>query len=475
MNISKLLNPLQQHQQSKRARQYSDAKPVPFNPKSWLPYEIISHIILFVDRPFRKDLRLVSRAWYIAYMTYYRCSFLMHGLRGSMKWTRNDALNALRSNGRRLRQILVASPFFTELLEIEPNLGDLIPNVTSLTVTLAGGMSGSQWLGKVASKMNYLRCIYLSEYSTGSTDEHFLEELDKAVAGKKIFCGLSFENVHVANMDSFPGPNLREIASQISILGIPMSTVPVSSVSSKFALFCNVRELRFSDISSMEVLLAVANLLCEPKNMQQLQLLSVTVELDITRTLPIQDPETGQDIHAYTLVDRICSIRRPRGTLRINIGFILGACSSDNPELVEIERQFLIELGKKNSEVLFGLGITHLKPVSDYDPLSTLLYESASRFPVLARLDLKLPPTAQNKQRLIDAMNNPFLLPQLSFVYWQVSEDADEEFVQSFNPIEPSRGIYFVIAEDRLAEQLQQAVEMGETIPSVFEPEEVKN
>ncbi|KAI8873835.1 hypothetical protein GQ42DRAFT_152388 [Ramicandelaber brevisporus] len=334
----------------------------------------------------------------------------------------------------------------------------------------AGDLPSSQWLGKVVSKMNNLRSLYPSEYSAGSTDEQFLEELDKALVGKKMFFGLDFQNVHVTNMDNFPGPNLREIAPQILILGIPMSTINAENVSSKFALFFNLRELALSNISSMEVLLAVANLLDGPKNMQQLQLLTVIAGFDITRTSPIQDPETGQDVRAYTLVDRICGIRRAKHTLLINIGFTLGACSSGNPELVEIERQFLIDLGKKHSEVLHGLLITHFLPTSDYDPLSTLFYESASRFPVLTDLDLHLPPTAQNKQRLVDALNNPFLLPRLGMVQYWVGEDADEEFVKGFNPIDPSRGIWFNVIEERFTDQLQQAAEMGETIPSIFEP-----
>ncbi|KAI8870173.1 hypothetical protein GQ42DRAFT_169315 [Ramicandelaber brevisporus] len=206
--------------------------------------------------------------------------------------------------------------------------------------------------------------------------------------------------------------------------------------------------------------------------MPRLNVLSVAAEFDITRAPPIQDPETGRSIRAYTLIDHICDIRRPGGTMRVTIGFILGACSSGNPELVEIERQFLVELGKKHSDVLHGLRITHFLPTSDYDPLSTLLYESVSRFPALVGLDLRLPPTAQNKQRLIDAFNNPFLLPRLHYVRWQVSDDADEEFVTGFNPIEPSRGVYFLLSEDRYADQLQRAVEMGESIPSIFEPEE---
>ncbi|KAI8871367.1 hypothetical protein GQ42DRAFT_154546 [Ramicandelaber brevisporus] len=479
MDISKLLNPLQQQQQQqqqplKRPRRDSVIDPVLFNPESWLPYEIIGYIILFVDRPFRKELRLVSRAWYTAYMRYHRCSHLIFGRNyKSTNFTLTGALDAMRSNGRNLREMGVITTFFKELMEIEPNIGDFVPNVTSLTIILAGDMPSSQLLGDIVAKMNNLRSLYPVEYNAGLTDEHFLEELDKALVGKKMFFGLDFQNVHVTNMDHFPGPNLREIAPQISILGIPMSTINAENVSSKFALFCNVRELGLSNISSMEVLLAVANLLCEPKSMPQLQLLTLIAGFDITRTAPIQDSETGQDVRAYILIDRICSIRRPKHTLHINIGFTLGACSSGNPELIEIERKFLIDLGKRHSEVLHGFDITHFLPTSDYDPLSTLFYESAPRFPALADLNLHLPPTTQNKQRLIDAMNNPFLLPRLGMAQWWVSDDADGDFVKGFNPLDPSRGVYFVVIEDRLADQHQQAVEMGESIPSIFESEEV--
>ncbi|KAI8870167.1 hypothetical protein GQ42DRAFT_19078 [Ramicandelaber brevisporus] len=473
MNISKLLNPLQEP--LKRSRRDSDINSVSFNPGSWLPVEIIGYIIQLVDRPFHTKLRLVSRTWYTAYMTYHRCSHLTYGhIIKSVKWTRSGALNALHNNGRRLREMTVATSFFKELLEIEPNIGDLIPNVVWLAVTLTGDLPSSQWLGKVVSKMDNLHSLLFGEYGFGAVDDQFLEELDKALVGKRHLSELSFEYIHVANMDNFPGPNLREIASQISILGIPMSTVPVSNVSSKFALFCNVCELALSDISSIEVLLAVANLLCEPKSMPQLKKLLVIAGFDITRTAPIQDSETGCKIRAYTLIDRICGIRRPKHTLLINIGFTLGACSSGNQELVEVERQFLIDLGKKHSDVLHDLYITHFLPTSDYDPLSTLLYESAPRFPVLSILDLSLPPTAQNKQRLIEAMNNPFLLPRLSFVYWQVGDDADEEFVTGFNPIDPSRAVNFSVTEAKLFDQHQQAVEMGESIPSVFESEEAE-
>ncbi|KAI8867773.1 hypothetical protein GQ42DRAFT_157632 [Ramicandelaber brevisporus] len=366
----------------------------------------------------------------------------------------------------------VETTFFKELMEIEPNLGDLILNVTWLTIILAGDMPSSQLLGHLVAKMNNLRSLVLAEYSAGLTDEYFLGELDEALVGKRHLSELSFEDLHVTNMDSFPGPNLSHLAPQLSTLGIPMSTINAENVSSKFALFCNVRKLGLSNISSMEVLLAVANLLCEPKNMPRLNVLSVAAEFDITRTAPINDLVTGQDIRPYTLIDRICGIRRPNGAMRVTIGFILGACSSGNPELIEIERQFLVDLGKKHSEVLHGLRITHFLPTSDYDPLSTLFYESAARFPALVGLDLRLPPTAQNKQRLIDAFNNPFLLPRLHYLRWQVSDDADEEFVTGFNPIDPSRGVYFLLSEDRYADQLQRAVEMGESIPSIFEPDE---
>ncbi|KAI8867710.1 hypothetical protein GQ42DRAFT_157696 [Ramicandelaber brevisporus] len=472
MDISKLLNPLQQP--LKRGRYDSDVDSVPFNPESWLPVEIIGYIIQFVGHQFRRELRLVSRAWYTAYMTYHRCSYLLYGRRsGSAKFTLKGAIDALRNNGRNLRELFVTTAFFKELLEVEPNLGDLIPNVTWLSVSTTADATNSTWLGKVVSKLSKLQIMVHRERIPGLTDDRFIEELDEALVGKRNLSVLSFEGVNVANMDNFPGPNLRKIAPQILTFDIPMSTINAENVSSKFTLFCNVRELGLSDISSMEVLLAVANLLCEPKSMPQLKILTVVTGFDITRSTPIQDPETGQDIHAYTLIDRICGIRRPNHRLLIMIGFTLGACSSGNPELVEVERQFLVDFGKKYSEVLYGLRITHFLPTSDYDPLSTLFYESASRFPVLDALDLHLPPTAQNKQRLIDALNNPFLLPQLNMVQWWVSDDVDEEFVTGFNPIEPSRGIYFNIFEERLTDQLQQAVEMGESIPSIFEPEEV--
>ncbi|KAI8867774.1 hypothetical protein GQ42DRAFT_157633 [Ramicandelaber brevisporus] len=110
MNISKLLNPLEQ-QPLKRGRYESDIDSVPFNLKSWLPVEIIGHIILFVNKSLRRELRLVSQACY-----------------RSVKWTRIDALNALRNNGRHLREMEVETTFFKELMEIEPNLGDLILN-----------------------------------------------------------------------------------------------------------------------------------------------------------------------------------------------------------------------------------------------------------------------------------------------------------------------------------------------------------
>ncbi|KAI8868428.1 hypothetical protein GQ42DRAFT_41386 [Ramicandelaber brevisporus] len=408
-------------------------------------------------------------------MRYHRCSYLIYGRNIKFaKWTRSGALNALRNNGRSLREMIMATTFIKELVEIEPNLGDLFPNVTWLTVSMAGDLPSSQWFGKVVSRMDKLHSLILTEYSAGTADEHFLEELDKALVDKRRLSVLTFDAIHVTNMDNFPGPNLSQLAPQLSTLGIPMSTINAENVSSKFALFCNVRTLGLSDISSMEVLLAAANLLCEPKSMPQLNVLSVIVGFDITRTAPIQDPETSQVIRPYTLIDRICGIRRPKYKLHISIGFTLGACSSGNPELIEIERQFLIDLGKKHSEVLQGLRITHFLPTSDYDPLSTLFYESASRFPMISGLVLRLPPTGHNKQRLIDALNNPFLLPKLSFVQWWVSEDADEEFVKGYNPIDPSRGIHFMLIEVRLVDQLQQAVEMGESVPSIFEPEEIE-
>ncbi|KAI8866581.1 hypothetical protein GQ42DRAFT_158633 [Ramicandelaber brevisporus] len=135
MDISKLLNPQQQQQQPlKRYRRGHDTNSVPFNPESWLPVEIIGYIIQFVDRPFRRELRLVSRAWYTAYMSYHRCSCLMYGYDKSIKWTRSGTLDALRKNGRRLREMLVKTSFFKELVEIEPNLGDLIPNLVTRQV-----------------------------------------------------------------------------------------------------------------------------------------------------------------------------------------------------------------------------------------------------------------------------------------------------------------------------------------------------
>ncbi|KAI8870981.1 hypothetical protein GQ42DRAFT_168682 [Ramicandelaber brevisporus] len=450
MNISKLLNPMP----TKRPRFDDGNSSSYYGHPFWLPTEIIAYIISFLSDSTHPNFRLVSQSWYTAYELYHRNRVFGHGIHvGRKKVTRRQVLNAFVKHGHRLRVMTTNTSFLRQMLEAEPNFAGLIPNTVRLSIAVVEGYSSRHWIGEFVAKLTKLRYFTVIEYGYYA-DEHLAAEMDKAVGGMPNF--KHFETFGIdLDVTKFPGPNLKAIGSQMEHLELPVATAVPGTVTSSFEAFRNIKILGLMMISSIEILREVADMVSNPKNFPVMYQLYVFTEIDITRTPPIVNEEDGTLVTGLDLFEKICSIRRhPR--FELNIGFTLGACSTTDDALIAKEREFVINLGKNHADVLMGLQLTHFTPVGDYDPLTTLFYESTPRLHRLAFMRLYVSPTAATAPKLIAAFNNEFLLPRLTFVSFYVDGSQLPEWKQGFKPVDPSRGTINHVIETEILDKVRE-------------------
>ncbi|KAI8870506.1 hypothetical protein GQ42DRAFT_162655, partial [Ramicandelaber brevisporus] len=336
------------------------------------------------------------------------------------------------------------------MMAVEPNFAALIPNVVFLSVAVSDGFSSQQWVGEMVSKLTKLRSISILEYGHHA-DEHLAVAMDKAVGNMPHFKSFGSLSIDI-DVTSFPGPNLKALGGQMEHLEIPIANIVPGTVSSTFEVFKNIQILGLMMISSIEILREVADMVSNSKNFPSMYQLYVFTEIDITRTPSIVNEEDGTLVTGMDIYEKICSIRRhPR--FELNVGFTLGACSTTDDALIAKEREFIINLGKNHADVLMGLQLTHFTPVGDYDPLTTLFYESAPRFHRLAFMRFYVSPTAATAPKLIAAFNNEFLLPRLTFIEVFVDGSQLPEWKTRYNPIEPERGVSLSIIEIELLDK----------------------
>ncbi|KAI8866336.1 hypothetical protein GQ42DRAFT_165568 [Ramicandelaber brevisporus] len=431
MDISKLLNPIR----NKRPRFDESAVEVD---KLWLPTELIAYIMQFIYFRIRSRFRLVSKSWYTAYELYHRNLIfdnLVHVNRP--KVTRKQTLDAFRKYGHRLRFLDVDTNFLRYMLEYEPNFAELIPNVTSTYIGIRDGLPSELWVGNVLAKLTKLNRISIAEYGYDA-DENLAAELDKAIGNMPHFRQFAASDMDL-DIAVLTGENMRLIGGKLTVLDVSIPNMAAGMVAPTLGVFKNVAILWLKLISSIEVLHKVTEVVTNPKSFPLLSELSVMTQVDITRTAPIIDEQTGERITGYGLFKKICSIRRPRFDL--SVGFGLGACSTTDAALIETERNFIINLAKNHNDVLVGLEITHFTPVGDYDPITTFLYESVPRFERLAFMRFYASPTASTSPKLIAALNNSFLLPYLAFVDVIVDGGQAPEWNSGSNPLDTSRGV----------------------------------
>ncbi|KAI8871674.1 hypothetical protein GQ42DRAFT_91691 [Ramicandelaber brevisporus] len=459
MDISKLLNPVP----NKKSRFDEDTLVCD---RYWLPAELIARILMFLPHPSRPPLRFVSKKWYDAYDLFIRNrEFSDASHVGSRRVTRRQVLDAFVKYGHRLRWMDVRTSTLREILDIEPNFASLIPNAIRLYVTVDDGLSSQRWIGDIATKLHNLKGIFIKEYGF-TADEHIGDELDKAVATMP---RLEIMNIDDISLDftAFPGPNMKERASQISRLVVPVANIAAGAVASTFRMFKSIKWLGLSGISGVDVLKEITELVLDEKSFPAMNRLEVIGDFDISHASPIVNEEDGTMTTAMDLYLKICGIRRPQ--LELILGFILGACSKSNLALIEKEREFVINLGKAGGDILVALQLTHYTPVGDYDPLTTLLFNSALRFPRLLFLILHVSPSAATGLRIIEAFNNPFLLPHLVQANFFVDGMQSPEWINGFNPIDPSRGFDFNIYEKQHEDETRMVNETSNgVLPSHF-------
>ncbi|KAI8873494.1 hypothetical protein GQ42DRAFT_152716 [Ramicandelaber brevisporus] len=460
MDIRKLLNPLP----NKKPRFDEDALVCD---KYWLPTELIAYVMTFINFGFRSELRLVSKKWYVAYDLYLRNK--MFSDVDSVKdrgVTKEQVLNAFVKYGHRLRWMMdLYSSTLREILDVEPNFTDLIPNVTFIRITVNDGLPSQRWISEFVMKLGKLKKLIIKEYGF-TIDEHLADEMDKAVAAMPRLREVHFTNIDL-DFNAFPGPNMKEVADQIQQLVISVANIEPDMVASTFTIFKNATWLGLSGISSVGVLKQVTEMVIDEKNFPAMSYLEVHSELDLSHASPIVNEEDGTAITAMDLYLNICGINRPK--LELRVGFILGACSKNNSELIEREREFVISLGKAGADKLARLEITHYTPVGDYNPLTTLFYESAPRFPKLRVCYLHVSPTAATGPRIIEALNNPFLLPHVVEAIFYVDGTQPPEWNENYDPVDPSRGLNFVIVEAQHEDETRMINENNNgTLPSFF-------
>ncbi|KAI8873504.1 hypothetical protein GQ42DRAFT_176430 [Ramicandelaber brevisporus] len=465
MDIGKLLNPVP----NKRPRFVENTLAYD---EYWLPTELIALIISFFNFYYRPIFRLVSKKWYIAYEQYFRnkvFSDVLHvGCRGV---TRKQLLGAFVKYGHRLNWMGIRTSTLREILDAEPNFASLIPNIIWLYVAIDDGLSSRRWMGGFVVKLSSLRKLVVSEFGF-TADEHLADELDKAVAVMLRLESVFMHDVDL-DMDVFPGLHLKARASQIQRLVVSVVSIESGLVVSAFAVFKHVSRLGFRGIGSVDVLKEVTEMVIDEVNFPALRILEVCSELDLSHAAPTVNND-GSKVTAMDLYLKICGIRRPK--FELCLGFILGACSTTDLVLIEREREFVINLGHTSAEVLARLEITHYTPVGGYDPLTMLFYESAPRYPKLQFLYLHISPTTVTGPRIIEALNNPFLLPHFIHGYFYVDGTQLLEWNANFDPIVPSRGIEVTVIETHHEDKVRMINETNNgVIPSMFLPDDPGN
>ncbi|KAI8865432.1 hypothetical protein GQ42DRAFT_166071, partial [Ramicandelaber brevisporus] len=458
MNISKLLNPVP----NKKPRFDEDTLVCD---KYWLPTELIAIIISFFSYISRPNFQLLSKKWYTAYEQYFRNKVFNDVLHIKDRGvTRSQLVNTFVKHGHRLRWMFINTSTLREILDFEPNIPDLIPNLIWLQVGVNDSLSSQRLMSDFVMKLGKLKRLAIHEHGF-TADEHLADELDKAVA---VLPRLDRVVMHDVDLDlsAFPRPNMKERARQILELMISVANIEPGTIASRITVFINVTQLGLSGISGVDILKDVTEMVVDEKNFRKLRILDVRSELDLSHVDPIVN-EDGTTVTAMDLYLKICGIQRPK--FELNVGFILGACSKTNSVLIEKEREFVINMGKTGSGVLSRLGLTHYKPSGDYDPLTTFFYESASRYSKLKYLALYVSPTAATGPRVIEALNNPFLLPHLIQAIIYVDDMHLPEWNCEYDPINRSRGLSFRVIDMQHEDEMRMINEnINGTLPSFF-------
>ncbi|KAI8871488.1 hypothetical protein GQ42DRAFT_161986 [Ramicandelaber brevisporus] len=174
MDLAQLLN-----RPVKRVR-WSDVQPEPVvSTVPSLNPDVISIVFKFIFTADRFKLRLVSRAWYIAYDSYYRYSTLRCVL-GNLVGKRRRLLDILREHGRRLRILIVPEPLIRYYIALEPGFPSLVPNITRIYV---------EWLGqhvdvmaKFIASLKQLRYLQIHSHRPEHITPEDWEAFDEAFA-----------------------------------------------------------------------------------------------------------------------------------------------------------------------------------------------------------------------------------------------------------------------------------------------------
>ncbi|KAI8865551.1 hypothetical protein GQ42DRAFT_181851 [Ramicandelaber brevisporus] len=352
MNISKLLDPVP----NKKPRFDEDTLVCD---KYWLPTELIAYIMTFFHLHFRPTFRLISKKWYTAYDLYLRNKvFDDYDHIIAKPVTRKQLLNAFVKYGHWLRWMFIHTSTLREILDVEPNFADLIPNVIRLYVTIDDSLSSQRWMGDFVAKLSKLKKLIIQEYGF-TADDHLADEMDKAVANMPRLDSLFMFDIDL-DFNAFPGPNMKERANQILNLRMSVVNIEPGLVASTFKMFKNATGLGFTGISNVDILKEITEMVINEKNFPAMNTLEVQSEFDLSHANPIVNEEDGTTITAMDLYLKIFSIRRPK--FELYVGFILGACSKTNSMLIEREREFVIKLGKTCADVLAELELTHYTP-----------------------------------------------------------------------------------------------------------------
>ncbi|KAI8869798.1 hypothetical protein GQ42DRAFT_155887 [Ramicandelaber brevisporus] len=463
MNITKLLNPVS----SKRLCTYSSQQQLrQISPAARLPAELIAQILLYFQGVHRAWYAQVCKQWQYAYNLFHRNSYFSIKDHVSGKnVTKNALLRSFRKYGHRVRIMHTTSEILVVMLHLEPNFGELVSNVQHLFVRLTHRISSEMMLGKFVSKLSQLREVTFIDRGY-APDEYFSAELDKALVNKPFLSRVESQDIEL-NAAHFPGPNLKAAAAKIQELVFEVSNFEANDLVSALEPFRNLTSVGLCNFTSLEVMYAAVQLITDPRSLQSLKTLHFLVDLDITRTPPIHDDE-GNKVMAMTLVERVCGIKRPKFELVLRL--MLGACSTNDTELIEKERQFISNLGKNYADVFYALNLIHLEPVGDYDPVTTFLFEGGARYLHLTILRLDIPMSLKMKEKLAAAVNNTFLLPNLQATILRIDGQLYGDLIKGYSPVDASREMQFIVEDVSAQDQLRQANESATVPISAFAP-----
>ncbi|KAI8865914.1 hypothetical protein GQ42DRAFT_181642 [Ramicandelaber brevisporus] len=392
-----------------------------------LPVEVVHEIMLHVYRDERSKLSSVCKQWRVAYMLF--CAYndfdIIYVLKSGAK--KRVVLTNIREFGYRIRTMRVTTTFLREMVDLEPNFVTFIPNVIEISIALSDTTPSGLWVSGVLGQLPHLTAINIySRY--WDLDSDFVDVFNDALPRMPQVDCIAFENLTLP--PSFlSSSSLIAIAPDIYNLRLSVSQFTASDITSIAELFPNLVELGFYMVESMEVLLAISNLFANKRIFPELTGITLEIAFDLSRTAAIFDDGIGAKVTAYDLVMRI--VECDREDYELYLGFLLGACSTTDAQLIERERLFLIEFGHKVANTLHQFAMTHVTPASgEYDPVTTLFNHSASRFPFLGNLDLYLAPTTHTMDKIIGVLNNKFLLPHLDTAWFFLDGSQDEAFTE---------------------------------------------